>query len=209
MKKLIVAGITAAALCSAPAYAASPVFDWSGFYIGAEAGGGWHGMAGVEFIANDAHLSGALAGVQVGTNWQNGNWITGVRADINISHIHGNVDWGGDIYSANVRWFGTAELQSGFLIDPTNKIYGTGGFAFGNVQGKLESGGEVFKASHTMSGWTLGAGIEHAFSPYWSAFVEYKYLNLGTSTFVLDDPERVHVRFSVVKAGVNWKYGTQ
>jgi outer membrane immunogenic protein len=208
MKKLVLAGITAAALWSAPAYAAPPVFDWSGFYIGAEAGGGWSSMIGVSGIANDAHVSGALGGVQIGNNWQNGNWVTGIKGDINISHINGSVDWGGAIYSANVNWFGTAEVQGGFLITPTSKLYATGGLAFGHVDAKLVDV-DTFKASRTMTGWTAGAGIEWAFNPNTSIFVEYKYLNLGTSTFVLDDPERVHVRFNVVKVGANWKYGTR
>jgi outer membrane immunogenic protein len=207
MKKLILAGIAAAALCGAPAYAAPPVFDWSGFYIGAEGGGGW-GMAGVRGIANDADLSGALGGVQIGNNWQNGNWVTGVKADINLSHLNGSVNWGGAIYSGTVNWFGTAEMQAGVLVTPTSKLYATGGLAFGHVNAKLVDI-DIFKASHTMAGYTAGAGYEWVFNTNTSVFVEYKYLNLGTKTFVLDDPEQVHVRFSVVKVGVNWKYGTR
>jgi len=207
MKKLVVAGIAAAALCSVPAYAAPPVFDWTGFYVGAEAGGGW-GMAGVRGIANDASLSGALGGVQIGNNWQNGNWVTGVKADINLSHIRGSVDWGGAIYSGTVNWFGTAEVQEGFLINPSSKLYATVRLAFGHVKAKLVDV-ETFQDSRTMAGWTVGAGFEWAFNTNTGLFVEYKCLDLGTKTFVLDDPEQVHVRFNVVKAGMNWKYGTR
>lgn len=41
MKKFIVAGIAAAAFCSAPALAADPGFNWTGFYVGAQGGRGW------------------------------------------------------------------------------------------------------------------------------------------------------------------------
>ncbi len=207
MKKLIVAGIAAGAFFCMPAYAGPPAFDWSGFYIGAEGGGGW-GMAGVRGIANDADLSGALGGVQIGNNWQNGNWVTGVKADINLSHIRGSVDWGGAIYSGTVNWFGTAEVQEGVLLTPTSLLYATGGFAFGHVKAKLVDV-ETFQDSRTMGGWTAGLGYAWALTPTTSFFAEYKYLDLGTKTFVLDDPEQVHVRFSVVKAGMNWKYGTR
>ena len=37
-------------------------------------------------------------------------------------------------------------------------------------------------ASHSQSrsGWTFGAGVEYAFAPNWSAFVEYNHFDFGT-----------------------------
>ena len=33
--------------------------------------------------------------------------------------------------------------------------------------------------SQSRSGWTLGAGVEYAFAPNWSAFVEYNHFDFG------------------------------
>ena len=59
-----------------------------------------------------------------------------------------------------------------------------------------------------MGGWTVGGGYEWMFNPNTTVFVEAKYFDVGPKTFVLDDPEQVHVRSTVIKAGVNWKLGT-
>ena len=38
----------------------------------------------------------------------------------------------------------------------------------------------VGQANTSRSGWTVGGGLEYAFLPNWSAFVEYNYINLGS-----------------------------
>jgi outer membrane immunogenic protein len=57
MKKLLIAGVAAAAFYSAPALAGPPpsVFNWSGFYLGGNGGYGW---------ADDSidHVSGFFTG---------------------------------------------------------------------------------------------------------------------------------------------------
>jgi outer membrane immunogenic protein len=96
----------------APASAA-PASDWSGFYIGANAGYGWgHRSAG--FHANDQasavqfgnflpviggmppgspsfQRSGALAGAQFGYNWQFGpRWLAGLETDFDGVDLRGS-----------------------------------------------------------------------------------------------------------------------
>jgi outer membrane immunogenic protein len=43
----------------------------------------------------------------------------------------------------------------------------------------------VGDTSHTVSGWLVGSGIEYAFSPNWSAKLEWDYLKLPGRTFTL------------------------
>jgi outer membrane immunogenic protein len=83
---------------------------WTGFYVGANIGGGW-GNANVDYSANDPYsmalaaqtgfgwtlpsasfgYSGALGGLQLGYNWQfNRNWLVGVETDINWSGMKGS-----------------------------------------------------------------------------------------------------------------------
>jgi outer membrane immunogenic protein len=106
---------------SPPVYKAAPAaapFDWSGFYVGANAGYGWgdprdtmagdvDGGAGSGVINSlfDPSLdslsdltyplsiktSGAVGGAQFGFNWQFGSqWLTGVETDFQFSGIRGS-----------------------------------------------------------------------------------------------------------------------
>ena len=89
-------------------------------------------------------------------------------------------------------------------------IYGTGGAAFGNRSGA--AGRRPFSSS-TQIGWTAGAGVEFAFTPNWTAKVEYLYVDLGNQSV----PRRVAafpaaapglrgiVTENVVRAGINYK----
>jgi len=77
-------------------------------------------------------------------------------------------------------------------------------------------------SSESRTGWTFGAGVEYAFAPRWSAFIEYNYLDFGTkdtsSTHLLSLPSNVPAsfvvpiqadvteRFHVIKAGVNYRF---
>jgi outer membrane immunogenic protein len=77
-------------------------------------------------------------------------------------------------------------------------------------------------SSQSRTGWTFGAGVEYAFAPHWSAFIEYDYLDFGTrdenSTHVLSLPNNVPARFvipiqtnvterfNVVKVGLNYRF---
>ena len=79
----------------APVQKASVVvpYNWTGFYIGANIGGGW-GSSDVDFSPNDPiaalfslpptslKISGVLGGLQVGYNWQvNRNGLIGIETD--------------------------------------------------------------------------------------------------------------------------------
>jgi len=111
MKKIALAAAAASVLLSstafaadmAPRYAKAPppvvaVWNWTGFYIGASAGGHWAddridpaanpvgwGVGGAAdlntFTRTTLHPQGAIVGGQVGYNWQSGNFVLGVEAD--------------------------------------------------------------------------------------------------------------------------------
>jgi len=98
-----------ALVTSAQAANVPPVSNWTGFYIGANVGGGW-GNQSVNYTPNDpssAELfvaangggppatsfstSGALGGLQAGYNWQTApNWLVGVETDFDWSAIKGS-----------------------------------------------------------------------------------------------------------------------
>ena len=69
--------------------------------------------------------------------------------------------------------------------------------------------------NNTNSGWLVGAGIEWAFAPNWSAKIEYNYIGLGDRTFVVPgavpllagDTITSNHNIQLIKVGFNWRFG--
>ena len=87
-------GVTSALAADLPARTyVDPVYDWSGFYIGANIGYSWGRSGDTSSLSNGAgtvlftsagssNLNGVVGGEQVGYNWQQQNWVWGLEADI-------------------------------------------------------------------------------------------------------------------------------
>src|SRR5437763_6476458 len=70
----------------APIY--SPVYSWTGFYLGINGGGGW-GRSQWDGI-NKFDVSGGVVGGTIGYNWQFGQAVVGAEGDIDWSGIKGS-----------------------------------------------------------------------------------------------------------------------
>ena len=218
MKQLLLA--TALVLATGTAYAAdvlqeAPVaasFDWTGAYIGVNAGGGFGtfkldptggGPGGFDLSA-----SGFLGGVQAGYNWQVGQFVYGVEADFQGSDVKGELSIGGPSLETKVDWFGTVRARIGYTPVDRFLVYGTGGLAYGHEKLDISGlGGPSF--SKTKVGWTVGAGAEYAITNNWSLKSEYLYTDLGKTTFDLPGPgpdADVKVPFHTVRVGLNYKF---
>jgi outer membrane immunogenic protein len=213
-------GVTAASAADLPArtYTKAPVyvdpgFNWSGFYLGGNIGYSWGNANNSETLSrlntgvgldtgtasND--VNGVIGGGQFGYNWQMSNWLFGLETDIQGSGERGSsiftcvtcADNGSNITSTltqKLDWFGTARARAGILATPTLLLYGTGGFAYGEVKtggsvsGTNPSGAAVTTAfpgtSSTRAGWTAGAGVEGRIVGNWTWKLEYLYMDLGT-----------------------------
>jgi outer membrane immunogenic protein len=182
----------------APIIAAVPVFTWTGFYVGVNAGYGWNAndsitVGGVRFDLDDE--GGFVGGAQAGYNYQIGSFVVGLEGDIQYADFGGDdrfdFDRDGivDDDFNNSDWFGTVRARAGVAFDRA-LIYATGGFAFAD----------------DATGWTVGGGLEYAFTNNLSAKVEGLYVNLDQDDNFLgidNDAE-----FGVVRAGLNFRFGT-
>src|SRR5829696_6889709 len=67
----------------APIIAAAPIFTWTGFYVGVNAGFGWSDddFDSVD-LADDDNDGGFVGGAQVGYNYQIGSFVVGLEGDI-------------------------------------------------------------------------------------------------------------------------------
>ena len=207
MKTLFLAlGIAAAASCAAPANAQVPN-NFTGYYAGVQGGYAFTGMVGLDLDNfSNTHQRGPYGGVQIGGNWQNGYSVVGVNLNYNAAHIHASKDLGGELYSGTVRSFGTAEFRLGRVLDPASQLFASGGAAFGQVNGKVQTGGATFEDTNGMFGFTVGAGYERRIDAHSSWSIQYKHVSFGSRTFQLDTPEKVHFNFDSVEVGYSYRY---
>ena len=164
---------------------------WYGPYGGLNFGYEWGNLEG--FSVNP---TGLIAGGQLGYNWQNGEFVFGGETDLQLS----GTDATFAPYQFSNPWFGTTRGRAGIALGYT-LFYATAGIAYG--EGKIDSGN--LSETNTGLGWTVGAGIEFAFTPCWSIKAEYLYYNLGTQNFQLTG---VNSSFSadVLRLGFNYRF---
>ncbi|MEX0591378.1 MAG: outer membrane protein [Xanthobacteraceae bacterium] len=196
---MVAAGSTSAADLggrrSTPYYApeaARSLFNWTGFYVGGNAGWGWGSALGTD-------PSGYLIGLQAGYNFQYASGLlAGIETDIAITGIDGSA--GGATVSLD--YVGTVRGRLGYTMDRF-LVYGTGGLAYGG--GEVAMGGLSNKQTHL--GWTLGAGLEAMIAPNITARIEYLYADLGKETYTtVGGPLRVGIDTSIVRVGMNYKF---
>ena len=178
---------------AAPIVAAAPIFTWSGFYLGVNAGYGWsNNDSDVIDLVDEDDDGGFIGGAQVGYNYQIGSFVVGVEGDLQYIDFGSTRfrDAGLVLREAGIDdWFGTARARAGVAFGQA-LIYGTGGFAFAD----------------DANGWTVGGGVEYAFTNNLSAKIEGLYVNLDNDDdFPGFDGE---TDFGVVRAGLNFRFGT-
>ena len=211
---------------------ATPVYDWSGFYVGANVGGAWdngsstnRALDGTFVSAGTASNSGVIGGGQIGYNFMIApNFLLGLGADVDGTSLKGTspaVD-GTNIHATRLDEFGTVRGRAGFAADNW-LFYGTGGYAWSDgsvtrtqvatvvaVPPIPAPGGTVETSNNFRNGWTVGAGVEWGITQNWTARVEYLYLDLGnaTSTFLLSNRQQTSsLTMNVARVGVNYKFG--
>jgi outer membrane immunogenic protein len=221
----VAADLAARPYTKAPAMIAA-VYDWSGFYIGANGGWGssrssWDFLPGVLTFGEGSHdASGGTVGGQVGYRWQAGTWVFGVEAQGNWADFKGS----------NISLF-DATVRNESRIDAFGLFTGQVGYAANNVLFYVKGGAAVtsndyrrfFAATNTLFassnddtrwGGTVGVGLEYGFAPNWSFGVEYNHLFMQDRTLALTTPGglfagnvRVDQDVDLVTARLNYKFG--
>jgi outer membrane immunogenic protein len=216
MKKLlfVAAGVVTLGL-SAPASAAdlaartytkapvmAPIYDWSGFYIGINGGGGsahscWDLLLAAVpggVIPQGCHNgTGGTVGGQIGYRWQSANWVFGIEGQGNWADFSGN-----NIAPVGGNPFGG--LTDRTRVDSFGLITGQVGYAWNNVLGYVKGGAAVVgdkydaftpgvgpfaSGSETRWGETVGVGLEIGFAHNWSVGVEYDHIFLNNNDVAL------------------------
>jgi outer membrane immunogenic protein len=185
----VAADLPARTYTKAPAYVAA-VYDWSGFYIGANGGYGWsHDCRRNLTIALDLgcyDATGGVAGGQIGYRWQSAGWVFGLEAQGDWANLRGSTQ--------NLNTSAAEPLgRIGSRMDAFGLFTGQVGYAWNNALLYLKGGAAVtdrrfdyinpltgaLSASTGYStnwGGTVGAGVEYGFAPNWSAAFEYDHI---------------------------------
>jgi outer membrane immunogenic protein len=216
MKKYLLASVAALGIVAAGAASAAdlpsrkgpvaapvylpPAFTWTGFYVGANAGYGW-GNVNANGWANVGDLDGFVGGGQVGYNYQMGQFVLGVEADIQGADLSSGNNLG--LVNVKTEYFGTVRARVGVAFDRFMP-YITGGWAYGNVKTSIPGIGFSSDRSHT-GGYAVGGGLEYAFTNNIIAGVEYLYVDLGEKN-ILGAGTKVGTDFSVVRARLSYKF---
>jgi outer membrane immunogenic protein len=223
MKRILAAGFalgalasahsaTAADLSLAPLYKAPPAevvqaYNWTGFYLGANGGGGW-GRSFWNANTTGINLSGGQAGGTVGYNRQLGNVVFGVEGDIDWSGFNGTSTTAGcpGGCSTSDSWLSTVRGRIGYSFDRVMP-YATGGLAVGDIRASAPG---LAGGTSTNAGWTLGGGVEVALPGNWTAKAEYLRVDLGgfNCTGCSAPPtNNVSLQENVFRAGLNYHFG--
>lgn len=193
----------------APAYTAPAYANWSGFYVGINAGYGFGKSNWTNALATtgDFDVKGAMAGGTVGYNFQTGSWVWGLEGDFDWSGMKGTVGAPTCVPDCETKnsWLGTARARLGYAGWNNLMPYITGGAAFGDI--KATQGATAF--TKTKIGYTAGVGLEYAFLGNWSTKVEYLYADLGKSTCdVATCGIETEAKFkaNLVRVGLNYRF---
>jgi outer membrane immunogenic protein len=197
-----------APVAAAPVPYVAAAYNWTGFYVGLNAGWGWGtGSLSGPPPSGDMDGSGGLFGGTLGYNWQMNNIVFGIETDIAWSGIEADRGCGAGIRcEISHDWLGTTRGRIGIAMDRFLP-YVTGGLAYGDVSASITGNPG---ASETQIGWTLGAGVEYAFAHPWTAKLEYLYVDLGDfacgTRCGTAGPDNVEFRAHIVRAGLNYRF---
>ena len=209
-----------------------PIFTWTGFYVGVNAGGAFRAnnsvnnnniaLLGLPAVANNnGNNARFIGGGQAGVNYQINQFVLGVEGDgqvlVGSNNNNNNNFFGVGNNGNNTRFLGTVRGRGGIAFDRF-LVYGTGGVAFGtgptinNFNPFLIGAGpflnNVNNGNNWRVGYAVGAGVEYAFLNNWSLKLEYLYTDLGRSNnngFLFNN-NTFRERNHIVRAGLNYKF---
>ena len=211
----------------APAPIVAAIYDWSGFYIGAN--GGWgqsHNcwdfvlVAGPFLRDSCRDQSGGIAGGQIGYRWQASQWVFGLEAQGDWADFSSSrVSLINPAFTTRIKVQGLGLFtgQIGYAWNAA-LLYFKGGAALTSNRYDILTtlgGVSVASASSTRLGGTVGAGFEYGFAPNWSAGIEYDHLFMGNAnnSFAVGNPivisrlNRISQDVDMVTLRLNFRFG--
>jgi opacity protein-like surface antigen len=217
-----------------PIVAAAAPMNWTGLYVGGHMGGGWSndhwfdpfgptlsekGGLNAAGFGDITHGTGPLGGGQIGFNWQTGPWVFGLQADASGADLHGE----------NTCFSGLGGVNCQRVVNALGTLAGRVGYGWNRSLVYVKSGGAWANTAYSLNantnaltlgsgttrvnegGWTIGGGIEYAFTDHWTVLAEYDHIGMpgrSVSFPTIADGTTISVRQSIeiFKLGMNYKF---
>lgn len=214
----------------------APAYDWTGAYVGVNAGVAWNNTeisnnlvskaAQADVTIHDVNGDQAAftGGAMLGYNYQINQLVLGAEADFNylgfsqddtrnfIIDSEGRINDTTDKISFDANWYGTVRARLGFAVDNV-LLYGTGGLAYGHMsldQSFVASRpDQVLRVDGSADSVNVGWTVG-AGAEYgldrWSLGVEYLYADLGSADWETNTAISVHNRDVTNKGTADWRF---
>lgn len=196
MKKYLaaLAILSASAFSAVAADLSAPApFSFEGAYAGVDGGAAWaKGNASDGIVGYSDDFDGGVVGGFAGYNAQFDNFVVGVEGNVernfNENKYDGGVKVGSDVT-------GAVRGRAGYQIDRA-LVYGAAGWTA--TQATVEAPG-AGKVSTSLSGYTVGAGVDYALTDNVFARGEYRYNDFGSTNVggVKIDADQSELKFGV------------
>jgi outer membrane immunogenic protein len=148
------------------------------------------GVPGCGPVDPEMSGTGFMGGVVAGFNYQMDSFLLGIETDYMWGGQIADNDEPAELTYYNMNGLGTVRARAGFVYDAA-LIYVTGGYAYANTEfgGEVGPAGAGTDSSDTawLSGWTIGGGMEYAFTDFLHGRMEYLYTALEDGDFRLED----------------------
>jgi outer membrane immunogenic protein len=214
-------------------------FSWTSCYLGGHLGGGFahKDITDPVQLVQDSFLgagstvgvttvspspNGVVIGGQIGCDYQfASSFVVGVEGAASGSTMKnsrmvglplGNPDTA--LVRASTDFLPSLTARIGYAFDNV-LLYAKGGAALAgdrfNVTGSFVGAPFAFEGLDNRFGWTVGGGVDWAFSHHWSANIEYDYYQFGHGGILMSDGINgfagivdVKQTVQVVKVGLNF-----
>lgn len=199
-------------------------FNWTGAYVGADVGYFWANVDGgvpAAAVTAPTHPDSVALGGHVGYRYEFPNAVV-VGAEADLAWLNGD-DYGAFTtlptqgFRMKTNWSGSIRGVLGYAFQ-RNLVYATGGWSWLDVKGcglgNIATPGVCFpntSFSKATDGWTVGAGISHAFTDHLVGSLEYRYTDYGTFSYAAAGAAggvaTVSAKSNEILARLSWKFG--
>lgn len=212
---------------SAPLLAPAPQFSWTGAYVGAHAGYLWSDVkVAYEGENGGGDLKGFLGGALAGYNWQRGDWVYGVEGDAAFGNVKGTgcspfpdcragSGLGSKIYTYKMEWNAHLRGRVGYAMDSILVFVAGGMSAAHHKLGEMPENtlwnnldpslAETYRTK-THFGWSVGGGVEKAWSKSFITRVEYIYDDYGRKTYDQAEGTKIRLTGQTVRSALIYKF---
>ena len=168
-------------------------YSWAGPYLGGNLGYAWGS------VDNNPTKPSGFVGRRPGRLQlaEPGPWVFGVEGDIQATGAEETfAPW-----KFSNPWFGTVRGRVGYALQqrPVLRHRRSG------LRRTARRPPSACRNPTPMRAGPLGVGAEMGFAPNWSAKIEYLYVDLANSNFVITGASNGY-RFGLIRAGVNYRF---